>query len=112
MKNHIKKLSVEKCVEILSDLKILQNSPNYKPKSIDSKLNQLLTNVNFEESKSKKIDLMTEIIVNKLLNRETAADLNPKHLLFNEIRATQSSTSTDSAHIVGHVCEIDAAFQA
>lgn len=80
----------------MADLKKLQNNPNHQLSSIDNKLNQLLKNLNFEDTKLKKIDLLNEIIINKLLNRELLSDYNPKNLLFNEIRSTQSLSSLDS----------------
>lgn len=85
-------MSVDKCINLLKELKNLK--PNLQLS--DNKLEKLIKIINIEDTNIKKTDLLNQIIINKLMNRELISDSDPKRLMFDAIKESQKISNEDS----------------
>lgn len=88
-------MSIDRCIGLLTELKNV-NKNNSDVQLSDNKLEKLIKIINMEDTNLKKIDLLYQIIINKLLNRELISDSDPKRLMFDAIKESQKISNNDS----------------
>lgn len=102
-------MSVDKCINLLTELKNSQNGQNVQLN--DDKLRKLMKIINLEDTNIKKTDLLLQIIINKLMNRELISDSDPKRLMFDAIKESPNRSAHDTEYITTAINEIDLGFK-